>query len=129
MANAGGTGRSLSLKLEGVTCNRDAIGAVVEVTVSGALPLVRSVRAGDLFLSQSSKWLHFGLGETGTVEKVTVRWPGGSAVEVVEGVSAEGRYRIKQGSEAAERWEGPGPVALGQAAASPSYRQGLRGRV
>ena len=57
----------LALRLEGRTCNRDAIGARVEVTLkdeqSGNPQMIKTLRAGEGFLSQSSKWLHFGLGK------------------------------------------------------------------
>jgi hypothetical protein len=80
---------AVSLKLVGVASNRDAIGASAEL---GGLR--KSVRAGDLFLSQSSKWLHFGVAGDGAVQ---VRWPGG-AVERFDGVEAGGRYVLKEGS-------------------------------
>jgi hypothetical protein len=96
--------RSVGLKLEGVSCNRDAIGAVVELRSSGGLQ-VRSVRAGEMFLSQSSKWLHFGLGKAGNVEDVVVVWPGGQREEFT-GVEP-GRFRLRQGGGAAVRDESP----------------------
>ena len=48
----------VGLRLVGVTSNRDAIGARVEVRLKAREQhrLVRSVRAGHAFLSQSSKW-------------------------------------------------------------------------
>jgi len=82
----------LALRLEGTTCNRDAIGAVVEVVTDDVSKrLVRSVRAGDLFLSQSSRRLHFGLGNATKVKEVKVVWPGGR-VEKFSGVEAGGTY-------------------------------------
>ncbi|NNC88109.1 MAG: hypothetical protein HKN82_06575, partial [Akkermansiaceae bacterium] len=77
-------GRFLSLRLEGngTGTNRDAIGARVEVVPGGAgphPPLVKTLRAGEGFLSQAGKWLHFGLGAAEAVDAVTVRWPGGEA--------------------------------------------------
>ncbi len=91
----------LSLRLvgNGTTSNRDAIGARVEVILNSGESnrLIRTVRAGEGFLSQSSKWLHFGLGNAKSVEKVIVRWPGG-AVEEYIGLRANGRYRLQQDS-------------------------------
>jgi len=119
----------ISLRLVGKTCNRDAIGARVEVTVSGhrfSVPgaeeqgisssepgtenreqetlLVKSVRAGDAYLSQSSKWAHFGLGETAEIKRLVVHWPGGDREEFT-GVEVDGRYRIVQGEGRAEMIE------------------------
>ena len=52
----------LALSLVGESCNRDAIGARVEVT-TGAGKLVRTLHAGDSYLAQASKWIHIGLGD------------------------------------------------------------------
>ena len=89
----------VSLKLEGTTCNRDAIGARVEVvvdTASGNEKIVKTLRAGEGFLSQSSKWLHFGLGHFGGVRQIQVRWPGGGR-ESFAAVDVDQRYRCVQG--------------------------------
>ena len=112
MLNAGDprqTGqRWVSLLLSGTTCNSAAIGARAEVLIEApsAGRLVRTVSAGDGFISQSSRWLHFGLGSEGLVRNVVVRWPGG-ATEAFTGVRAGGRYVLRQGSARAEPIEGP----------------------
>lgn len=94
---------TVMLTLEGRTCNRDAIGAVVEMRVAGQPGLLsRSVKAGDLFLSQSSKRLHFGLGNASPPEKVRVLWPGQTSWEVVEGITGTGHYHLRQGDRRAE---------------------------
>lgn len=91
--------RWIAMKLEGHTSNRDAIGARVTLELKGepAKKLVRTLYAGDAFVSQSSKWLHFGLGETGAVRSMQVRWPGGE-VEVFGTLASNRRYRVVQGS-------------------------------
>jgi len=86
---------SLELTGNGRTTNRDAVGARVEVTLSGA-SLVKTLRAGAGFLSQSGKALHFGLGQTRELEKVTIRWPDGQEEELRD-LSVDQRYRIRQG--------------------------------
>jgi len=78
MHNRLGTGSHfLALRLEGVKCNRDAIGARVEVFGAGesGSRLVRALRAGEGYLAQSSKWLHFGLGDQSAIERIVVHWP------------------------------------------------------
>ena len=87
----------------GRSTNRDAIGARVDVVLAQktTLPLIKTLRAGDAFLSQSSKWLHFGLGDADAIEKVRVRWPGGD-VETFIGLTVDRRYRLVQGSGKAE---------------------------
>lgn len=86
---------ALYLEGDGVGTNRDAVGARVELETTDGI-LRRSVRAGEGFLSQSSRWLHFGLGRGEPTGSVTVRWPGAGR-ETVSGVVAGGRYRIVQG--------------------------------
>ncbi len=92
----------LALRLVGNRCNRDAIGARVEVIAQRAdgrsePPMIKTLRAGEGFLSQSSKWLHFGLGQATAVQRVRVRWPGGAAEDFV-GTSVDGRFVLNQGS-------------------------------
>ena len=96
----------LQLQGDGESTNRDAIGARVEVSLSNSPnPLVRTVRAGDAFLSQSSKILHFGLGTDPktVVEKVVVRWPDreGTREEFTSGLETNRTYRIEQGKDPA----------------------------
>ncbi len=96
----------LALRLRGTEGNRDAIGARVEVALPGrAVPLLRTVRAGDGYLAQSSKDLVFGLGEFGGEVRTTIRWPGG-AVEVFEKVAVDAHYRVTEGKNPV-RWKRP----------------------
>ena len=90
-----GAGGFLVLELRGTSCNRDAIGARVRVEI-GERVLARTVCAGDGYLSQSSKRLHFGLGEDEVIRRVTVRWPDGT-MEELSGLEPNRRYRITQG--------------------------------
>ena len=84
----------VAFKLIGRSCNRDAVGARVEVRAAGKT-MSRVLAAGDGYLSQSSKWLHFGLGTLGPIEGVKITWPGGKQ-QIVEGVTANRRYVITQ---------------------------------
>ncbi len=96
----------LAVRLEGRESNRDAIGARLELVLQGdsSPTLTKTLRAGEGFLAQSSKWVHFGLGSATEVDRLTVRWPGGQA-ETYRGLAADGRYRIVQGSGQAELWK------------------------
>ena len=89
----------LSLKLVGRTCNTDAIGARVEVVgnATESMPMTKSLRAGEGFLSQSTKWLHFGLGRSDAIHAVTVHWPGG-VPERFEGLAVDHQYELVQGA-------------------------------
>ena len=57
---------------------------------------IRTVRAGEGFLAQSSKWLHFGLGKHRHVRSITVRWPSGR-VEQFTDIAVDRRYQILEG--------------------------------
>jgi hypothetical protein len=67
------------VKLIGTKSNRDGIGARVTLTTSSGATLVRVVKDGSSYLSQSELPLTFGLGKPGTVKSVRLQivWPGG----------------------------------------------------
>ena len=108
--NCDDAGRSVLLRLQGTRCNRDAIGARVEVELQSPAgersTLLRTLYAGHGFLSQSSKWLHVGLGEQAKIARLTVRWPGGERQQF-SGVQPGGHYLLTQGEAAARRWNPP----------------------
>lgn len=96
--NTDRTTHSIEIKLRGTTCNRDAVGARVEIRLEND-PTVRAstLQSGSGYLAQSSKWLHFGLGQTKpTIKSIQVRWPDGS-VESIPPAAPDGRYLISQG--------------------------------
>ena len=100
---ANGEAGSLSLRLRGVRCNRDAIGARVKLELVGqSKPILRTLYAGDAYLSQSSKWMHFGLGTDAAIRTLEVRWPDGET-ETIAGLTAGGRFTIQQGMGRGER--------------------------
>jgi thiol-disulfide isomerase/thioredoxin len=98
--------RFLGIRLVGRTCNRDAIGARLELHIGGDKPqrLLKTVRAGEGFIAQSSKWVHFGLGPKGNIDRLVVRWPDGP-VEEFRGLEPSHRYRITQGTGQYEPWQ------------------------
>jgi tetratricopeptide (TPR) repeat protein len=70
------------LTLVGTKSNRNAIGARIQLTASDgasgrALKLTREVNGVNGYASQSSYRVHFGLGQSERVERLTVFWPGG----------------------------------------------------
>ena len=98
----------IAVQLKGRTCNRDAIGARVEVyeNESRTQPFVKTLRAGEGFLGQSSKWLHFGLGDCEKPVSIVVRWPGGG-VQEYSTVAVDHRYVLVQGVPEAEIQQRP----------------------
>ena len=79
-------GNWLRLDLIGESGNRDAVGAKVRVslrTEDGSLKtLTRWVEAGSGYASQSAFPVHFGLGNSGSVDAVEITWPGGSVTRI-----------------------------------------------
>ena len=67
-------GKALEFRVQGTACNRDGVGARLELELDDGRKLVQSLRAGEGYLAQSSKWVHFGLGTAKPV-KLRVRWP------------------------------------------------------
>jgi Tfp pilus assembly protein PilF/peroxiredoxin len=105
-----GLGDSVSFRLEGRKGNRDGIGSRLELlarTPAGeSVRLSRSLRAGEGFLSQSTKWVHFGLGSGMRPERLTVRWSGAGS-ETFEDLQANRFYRLVEGSGKAVEWSPP----------------------
>lgn len=95
--------RWVGIRLTGTgNTNRDAIGARVTVKIPGQAPLIRTLRAGEGFQTQNSKWLHFGLGQIDSIESVAVSWPGGDT-EAFTGIRLDGRFLLTQGEAVAKR--------------------------
>jgi enediyne biosynthesis protein E4 len=67
----------VTFRLEGTKSNRDAIGAVIKLFCARGV-MVRQVHCTGGYLSQSSKDLHFGLGELAAIDRVEIRWPSGT---------------------------------------------------
>ena len=70
------TNRWLKVLLEGTESNLDGIGAKIRVYENGLIGY-HMTECGGNFLSQNSRWEHFGLGLTATVDSIVVTWPSG----------------------------------------------------
>ena len=89
-----GEHRSIAFSLRGSKSNRDAIGAIVNVDGQAKL-----LNAGSAFLSQHTKRLHFGLGDSGIAKRVHIKWPSGLE-QTFTNLSAGRVYSIEEGSDA-----------------------------
>ncbi len=69
-------GHFLTLRLEGTRSNRDAIGALIKITVGGRTQIAQRLGGGS-YLSANDARLHFGLGANDRVDEVEVQWPSG----------------------------------------------------
>jgi hypothetical protein len=83
--------RWIGYRLVGTASNPDAIGAEVTASFGGARQL-QVITAGSGFCSQTDPRVHFGLGEAGAPERVTVRWPSGVEQELPPEALVPGRY-------------------------------------
>ena len=73
----------LLVRCVGTRSNRSAIGARVTIDL-GDRRLVREVRSGQSYLSQSELRLHFGLGAATTIPRIEVVWPSGTRQELTD---------------------------------------------
>ncbi len=91
------SGHWLRLLLRGTgASNRDAIGSQVRLYSGDQLLGLNSVRAGDGYLSQSSRRLQFGLGDFDGPVRAVVRWPNGETQEF-DGLQTDRAWQLVQG--------------------------------
>jgi enediyne biosynthesis protein E4 len=84
-------------KLIGAKCNRDAVGARVEVT-AGRLTQTGMVQAGGSFASTNDIRLHFGLGDASRIDSAKIRWPDGSTESHLN-LAPNREYSIRQANQ------------------------------
>lgn len=88
-------GHWITLRLEGKTSNRSAIGARVTIQ-AGSRRQVAEVRSGGSYISHSDTRVHFGLGTATLADRITVRWPNGN-VELLDSLTADRFYVAREG--------------------------------
>ena len=99
--------RFVSLALQGVKGNRDAVGARVLATLAGPKSkrvLLRHVAAGSGFASSSDRRVIIPIPAGETLEALEVRWPGG-AVQQLGALAGGPFFAVREG-------EPPKPLAL-----------------
>ena len=75
----------LRVHLKGTTCNKDAIGAQVDLKLPDGTVLSRTVMPTRSYQSQVELPVTFGLGKSDTYESLKIHWPGGSLQELPAG--------------------------------------------
>ena len=85
----------IGFRLAGVTSNRDAIGARIEIEAGGRTQAAE-VRSGGSYLSHNDTRVHFGLGDIDTVDRIRVRWPNGESEEL-DGVDGGRYWLVREG--------------------------------
>ena len=88
-------GHWITIRLEGTTSNRSAIGAKVTIEAGGRRQ-VAEVRSGGSYISHNDTRVHFGLGEAGSVDSVSIRWPTGK-VQSARTLAADQFYVAREG--------------------------------
>jgi len=118
---------SVALRLIGTRSNRDAVGARVTVETDQGR-FTRVVTLGSGFISQHSKELLFGLGNSQRIARVTIAWPSGR-VETLTELALNQRAWIREGDgvlrtepfrKAGAPPDAPGMPAAGAATRVPS---------
>jgi enediyne biosynthesis protein E4 len=89
-------GHWLEVRLQGVKCNRDGIGARVAVLMKGQKPVWRRAHADGSYLSASDVRVHFGLGQNTEVQ-VLVEWPD-DVKETWSGIHADSIVTLREGT-------------------------------
>jgi hypothetical protein len=98
LRNDGGNANNwIKVKLIGTKCNRTAIGARVRV-VTGKHSQMDEVHSGTSVMSQSDLRLHFGVGQTKTVDLLEVKWPTTQKVETFTNLDPNQILTIKEGA-------------------------------
>jgi hypothetical protein len=81
--------------LGGPKSPRDAVGATVYLTASNQTQR-GDVLSGGSFASSNDPRVHFGLGDTRTVDTIEIHWPGG-AVEKIQVTAVDRIYTVEEG--------------------------------
>jgi hypothetical protein len=76
------------LKLVGTKSNRMGIGAQIRVTTGGGQNQYNEVTTSTGYAASSDPRVHFGLGDSGVVREIVIRWPSGIR-QVLQNVPAD----------------------------------------
>jgi hypothetical protein len=91
--NLNSANKWMKIKLVGDNgTNYSAIGSRVEIEANGVIQ-IREIDGGSGHASQSSLCVHFGLGKTELVDKVTIKWLNGK-VQIFEKLKPNSTYKI-----------------------------------
>ena len=85
----------IAFHLTGTKCNKDAIGALVKVYIGDEV-MVRQVQAAGGYLSQSSKAVHFGLGDRAKIDRVEIIWPGTKEPQIIDNPAINSLHSVTQ---------------------------------
>jgi len=90
-------GNSLTFRLTGVSCSRDAIGTNVTVTSAGKSH-TRQLTSGDGYQASNERILVFGVGNSEMATEVTIDWPSG-LTQTFHNIMTGIEYHIVEGRD------------------------------
>lgn len=90
----------ITLDLEGVKSNRDAIGARVNITTQSGAQFA-TVTTGGSYQSSSDRRVHFGLGADTVVQQIEIHWPSG-IVQTLTNVAVDKKLKIREAAASAK---------------------------
>jgi hypothetical protein len=128
LRNEGAAGGWLQVGLQGVTSNRDGIGARVSIEAGGRTQ-IREIRRDCSYAASTLPIAHFGLGALRTVDRLEVRWPSGRT-SVEKDVAANQRITLKEPdapADAPRTQPAPEPQADHPAAEGDKHSEGDQG--
>jgi hypothetical protein len=105
--NPGHGNHWIVFKLEGVQSNRAAIGARIQVVVdsgSGERSIFKTVSSGGSF-GASPLRQEIGLGQAKAIRYASVFWPMTGKTQVLNKLTMDRFYRVREGASQAESWE------------------------
>jgi FG-GAP-like repeat/ASPIC and UnbV len=94
------TNQWINLSLEGITCNKAAIGARIKVTFKEngvSRSVYRDVNSGGSFGSNPLTQ-HIGIGQATAIESIEIKWPVSNAVQLFKNLQPGCTLKIKEGS-------------------------------
>ena len=94
--NNGGDNNYVAVSLVGMESNRNAIGARLEIFGDWGIQ-IREVRAGESYGIANSMVSYFGLGNSESIDSITIHWPSG-LVQTEYNLNVNSKVRIVEGN-------------------------------
>lgn len=84
----------ITLSLRGTKSNPEGWGSLIELKAGGKT-YTQECRCPSGFLSQGDPRVHFGLGQTSTIDQIQIKWPSGT-VQTLTGVQADQFLKVTE---------------------------------
>ncbi|MDJ0626850.1 MAG: FG-GAP-like repeat-containing protein [Rhodobacter sp.] len=87
-------GNAVAVELRDAVGNTHGIGARLVAELPDGTRLMRELTLGGGFMSFDAPVAHFGLGDAGELDRLTVHWPDGALTEIAGPIAAGASYRV-----------------------------------